>query len=298
MKKTLRGVLPPVATPFKDDELDLDSLRANLRAWNGTGLCGYLILGSNGETCYLSEREKDQVLEAAREVIAPDKLFMVGTGLESTRETIKMTRRAAELGADCALVLTPAYYKGQMTPEVLSAHFRKVAEAATIPILLYNVPQFTGVNMPAGLVAGLSSHPNIVGVKDSSGNIGQFTEIIRLSRPDFAVFVGSAPVFYPALCVGASGGILAVANVIPELCVQIQRLQEAGDHQGALALQRSLNPLAALVTTGLGVGGLKMAMTMRGYRGAQVRSPLDMPLASARTIEAELAKVLPLLKGL
>ncbi|MFH1033566.1 MAG: dihydrodipicolinate synthase family protein [Pseudomonadota bacterium] len=295
MQKALKGVLPPVATPFKDDELDLTALQTNLRAWNPGGLSGYLILGSNGETGYLSEHEKDQVLDAARQAIAPDKLFMAGTGCESTRETIRLTRRAAELGADCALVLTPAYYKGQMTEEALAAHYAKVAEASPVPILLYNVPQFTGVNMAPGLVSRLSGHANIAGIKDSSGNITQLTEIIRLSGPEFAVFVGSAPVFFPALCVGAAGGILAVANVVPELCVEIQRRQEAGDQAGALALQQALNPLAALVTTGLGVGGLKLAMDKRGFQGGQVRSPLIMPNDTG-ALAAELAKLRPWLE--
>ncbi len=296
MNKALRGVLPPVATPFKDEEVDLQALAANLRAWNPGGLSGYLILGSNGETCYLNEREKDEVLAAAREAMASDKLFMAGTGCESTRETIRLTRRAAELGADCALVLTPAYYKGQMTSEALESHYQKVAEASPMPILLYNVPQFTGINLAPGLVARLAQHQNIAGIKDSSGNIAQLTEIIRLCGPEFAVFVGSAPVFYPALCVGAAGGILAVANVVPELCVDIQRRQQRGDHAGALALQQDLNPLANLVTSGLGVGGLKMAMTQRGFRGGQVRSPLVMPQQAAGQVAEELAKLQPWLE--
>jgi 4-hydroxy-2-oxoglutarate aldolase len=296
MNKALGGVLPPVATPFKDEELDLKALQANLRAWNAGGLSGYLILGSNGESCYLNEQEKDRVLAAAAEAMAPEKIFMAGTGCESTRETIRLTRRAAELGADCALVLTPAYYKGQMTEEALEAHYQKVAEASPMPILLYNVPQFTGINMTPGLVARLAGHANIVGLKDSSGNIAQLTEIIRLRGPGFAVFVGSAPVFYPALCVGAQGGILAVANVVPELCVDIQRRQAGGDHAGALALQQALNPLAALVTSGLGVGGLKLAMDQRGFRGGQVRSPLTMPTQAAGRLAAELGKLEPWLR--
>lgn len=294
--KPLRGVIPPVATPFQDDELDLQALQANLRAWNHTALSGYLILGSNGESCYLSEAEKEAVLAAAAEAMPDDKLFMAGTGCESTRETIRLTRRAAELGAGCALVLTPAYYKGQMTNQALEAHYQRVAEASPIPILLYNVPQFTGVNLAPALVAGLSAHPNIAGIKDSSGNIGQLTEIIRLCPPDFAVFVGSAPVFYPALCVGAVGGILAVANVVPELCVEIQRLHQAGDGQAALDLQRAINPLAALVTTGLGVGGLKLAMDLRGFQGGQARSPLSLPLEARPQLTQELDKLRPLLE--
>ena len=278
----LRGVLPPVATSFdRDEALDLDALRANLRAWNSTGLGGYLVLGSNGESGYLNQAEREAVIAAAAEARAPEKTLMIGTGLESTRHTIAFTRRAAELGADCALVVSPCYYKGQMTPAVLEAHYQKVAEAVTIPILVYNVPQFTGVNLPADLVARLSAHPNIVGCKDSSGNLTQLGDIIRLSQPGFAVFVGSATVFYPALCLGAVGGILAAANVLPRLCVAVQEAHAAGDHPQALELQRRLVPLAQLVTTGQGIGGLKRAMDLVGYRGGPARSPLPMPASDA-----------------
>lgn len=288
----LQGVLPPVATSFGADEgLDLNALTTNLKAWNSTGLGGYLVLGSNGESGYLSEKEREEVIAAAHQARSPEKTLMIGTGLESTRHTIAFTRRAAELGADFALVVSPCYYKGQMTPAVLEAHYQKVAEAATIPILVYNVPQFTGVNLPADLVARLSRHPNIVGCKDSSGNLTQLGDIIRLSQPGFAVFVGSATVFYPALCLGAVGGILAVANVLPRLCVAVQDAHQAGDHARALELQRRLTPLAQLVTTGQGIGGLKRAMDLVGYTGGPARSPLPMP-----TSDAPLQKELDLLK--
>ena len=288
MEKTLHGVLPPVVTPFRDEELDLDALRANLRAWNRTGLSGFLILGSNGETVYLNDREKEHVLAAAREAASPEKILMAGTGCESTRATIELTRAAAKHGYDCALVLTPAYYKPQMTPSALEAHFLRVAEASPIPILLYNVTQFTGINLAPSTVARLASHGNIAGIKDSTGNIAQLTDIIRLTPDSFAVFVGSAPVLYPALCVGAVGGVLAVANVIPEACVEIYSRFGSGDHPGALDLQRRINHLAGLVTTVHGVGGLKLAMTIRGYQGGDVRAPLNLPDGAREALEAEI----------
>ncbi len=276
------GVLPPVVTPFRDGKVDLEAFRANLQHWNQTGLSGYLVLGSNGESVYLEEREKEALLETARENIPSGRILMAGTGRESTRETVRFTRRAAELGADCALVITPAYFRGQMTPDRLAAHFFRVADAAPIPVLLYNVPQFTGVNMEPELVARLADHPNIVGIKDSSGNVGQLAETVRLAPPGFAVFVGNAGVFYPALCVGAAGGILAVANVIPDLCVALFRAHRSGDHTAALALQHRMARLARLVTVVHGVGGLKAAMERAGYRGGEVREPLAMPDGQAR----------------
>ena len=224
----LSGVMPPITTPFQNGKLALDKLKKNFQRWNQTGLSGYLVLGSNGEAVYLNEREKIKVIEVSRESIPKSKIMLVGTGMESTQETIRFTNQAAKLGADCALVVTPSYFKGSMKPQILYDHFISVAESSKIGILIYNVPQFTGINMEPELVAKLSEHPNIIGIKDSSGNIQQLSEIVSLSRKGFAVFVGSAPVFFPALCVGAVGGILAVAQVAPQECVQIQNLFNKG----------------------------------------------------------------------
>jgi len=279
----LNGVLPPVATPFKDDEIDTEALKRNLEKYNQTGLAGYLILGSNGEGVYLNENEKRAILEAARQAIPEDRIFMAGTGQESTRETVRLTNSAADAGADCALIVTPNFYKGMMTSEALKRHYLSVAEAAKIPTLIYNVPQFTGINLTPDLVETLSSHPNIVGIKDSSGNIGQLAEIIRRTPKDFAVFVGSAPVFYPALCVGAVGGILAVANVIPEVCVALKKKFDAGNFAEARTLQFKITPLARWVTAEQGIGGLKMAMDEMGYEGGLPRSPLFSPDESHRS---------------
>jgi len=270
----LSGVMPPIATPFQDGEIALDRLRENFQKWNQTGLSGYLVLGSNGEAVYLNEKEKMEVIEASRESIPVSKMMMVGTGAESTQETIRFTNQAARIGADYALVVTPSYFKGSMKPQILHDHFVAVAESARIGILLYNVPQFTGINLEPELVANLSEHPNIVGIKDSSGNIGQLSEIIHLSQKGFAVFVGSAPVFFPALCVGAAGGILAVANVAPNECVQMFDLFEKKNFEEAKELQYRLTPLAKGVTTKHGIGGLKIAMDLAGYFGGDPRPPL------------------------
>jgi len=270
----LSGVLPPITTPFQNGNMALNRLKENFQKWNRTGLSGYLVLGSNGEAVYLNEKEKMRVIEASRESIPASKVMMVGTGMESTQETIRFTNQAAKMGADRALVVTPSYFKGSMKPQVLHDHFIAVAEKSRIGILLYNVPQFTGINMEPELVARLSEHPNIVGIKDSSGNIGQLSEIIHLSQEGFAVFVGSAPVFFPALCVGAVGGILAVANAVPGECVQIHHLYMKKKFDEARELQFRLTPLARGVTTKYGIGGLKMAMGLAGYFGGDPRPPL------------------------
>ena len=281
----LRGVMPPIITPFQDGKFASDKLKYNFEKWNKTGLSGYLVLGSNGESVYLNEKEKIKVVEVSRASIPGAKIMMVGTGMESTQETIRFTNQVAKIGADCALVVTPSYFKGSMKPQILYDHFVAVAESSKIGILVYNVPQFTGINLEPEWVAKLSEHPNIVGMKDSSGNIGQLSEIIHLSKKGFAVFVGSAPVFFPALCVGAVGGILAVANVIPQEYVQIQSLFDKGKMNEAKALQNQLTPLAKVVTTRYGIGGLKIAMDLAGYFGGNPRSPLKRP---GKQVEEEL----------
>lgn len=289
----LGGVIPPITTPFRDGKLALDKLRDNFKKWEKTGLSGYLVLGSNGEAVYLNEKEKAKFMEASRESIPKTKAMIVGTGMESTQETIHFTNQAARIGADFGLVVTPYYFKGSMKPQILHDHFVAVADSSQIPILLYNVPQFTGVNMESDLVAKLSSHPNIVGIKDSSGNIEQLCQIVSLVRKGFAVFVGSAPVFFPALCIGATGGILAVANATPDECVRIHNLFKKGKMTEALALQNRLTPLAKAVTTKHGIGGLKMAMDLNGYFGGDPRLPLQKP---GQDVEEELKKLLAQLK--
>ena len=273
----LKGIMLPITTPFENDEVALGRLKDNFTKWNRTDLSGYLVLGSNGESVYLSEKEKLSVLEVSREAIPASMTMLVGTGLESTQETIRFTNQAARLGGDYALVVTPCYYKGSMRPQILYDHFIAVAEAAKMGILIYNVPKFTGINMEPELVARLSEHPNIVGVKDSSGNIGQLSEIVHLSELGFAVFVGSAPVLFPALCVGAVGGILAAANVAPQEFSQIQDLFEKGQIDRARELQSFLTPLSKAVTVTYGIGGLKVAMDCAGYFGGDPRPPLQRP---------------------
>lgn len=168
----VRGVFPPVVTPFRaDGALDLAAFEANLDLYTPHDLGGVLVLGSNGEAGSLDEGEKLALVGVAR-AHTQGRLLLVGTGLESTRATIALTRKVADLGADAALVLTPHYYKGRMTPEALTRHFEAVADASPIPILLYSVPAFTGIVWPAGLAEALAAHPRIVGIKESSGDVG------------------------------------------------------------------------------------------------------------------------------
>jgi 4-hydroxy-2-oxoglutarate aldolase len=285
----LAGVMPPIATPFEGGDVAPDRLRENFQKWNETDLSGYLVLGSNGETAYLNDKERLSVVETSREAIPPSKLMLVGTGMESTQETIRFTNRVAQMGADYALVITPSYFKGSMTPQILHDHFISIADSSRIGVLLYNVPKFTGINMEPDLVARLSEHPNIVGLKDSSGHIGQLSEIVHLSRKGFAVFTGSAPVLFSALCIGAVGGIVAVANVIPQESSKIQALFNEGNIDEARDLQNRVTPLAKAVTVTYGIGGLKVAMDLAGYFGGNPRPPLQRP---GKEAEEELRQLL------
>lgn len=286
----LRGIFPPIATPFDDDEIDLDAMRANVTKWMKTGLAGVLVLGSNGEAPMLDADESFRVASAAREAVPPGKTLIVGAGEESTRSTIRAVRRAAEAGADVVLVRTPCYYKSQMTTDLFVRHFMAVADASPVPVLPYNVPGFTGVNMAAEAVAKLALHPNIPGVKDSSANLTQIADLVSTTPPDFCVLVGSAPTLYPSLCLGAAGGIVGAACVIPDLMVRLYELSVAGRHAEALDLQRAIAPIAKSVTTTYGAAGLKAAMEMAGYAGGVPRRPLAPPTpAMIETIRGQLA---------
>jgi 4-hydroxy-2-oxoglutarate aldolase len=272
---SLKGVFPPIPTPF-DGKGDFapQALADNLERWNQHSLSGYVVLGSNGEGGFLDEDEKLTVWETARQVIPPDKLLIAGTGCESTRQTIAVTRKAAQAGADAALVVTPHYYTAKMTSEALVHHFETVADASPIPILIYNVPGFTGVNMEAAAIARAALHPDIVGIKDTSGNIAQLAETVQLAGSGFQVLAGSASFFLAGLAVGAVGGILALANIAPEKAIDLYRLFRAGSWDEAAELQRQVIPVNAAVTTRFGIAGLKTALDLLGYYGGPVRSPL------------------------
>jgi 4-hydroxy-2-oxoglutarate aldolase len=286
----LRGVFPAAVTPFDPEgAVDLAAFQANLERYSGEDLGGVLVLGSNGEAGSLEEDEKLALIRTARPALGPMTL-LAGTGLESTRATIALTRKVADLGADAALVLTPSYYKPRMTADVLRRHFEAVADASPIPVVLYSVPAFTGLPWPAGLAETLAAHPNVAGMKESSGDLGLLGRIHAGVPPRFALACGSGPVFYPALCIGAAAGVLAVAACAPRFVAGLYRAHEAGDHVRARRLQEAMGPLAIAVTSGHGVAGLKAALDAAGLRGGAVRSPLlAVPEAARRDIAALVA---------
>ena len=278
MKRPLSGIFPPITTPFDSEGgLQLDHFKANLERWADFGLGGLTVLGSNGESPFLSDEEKLLLVRESRALIGRNKAMIVGAGRESTRACVQFIRKIADLGADYALVGTPCYFKSAMTDDVLFGHFERIAESSPIPVLIYNVPQFTGVSTSAGLVERLSRHERIAGIKESSGNLVLQGDIRRRTPEDFTLLVGSAATLLPSLIQGANGGVVAIGCPLPGLTVDLYDAFESGDWKRAAELQRLLTPLALAVTSQFGIPGLKAAMDLAGFRGGEPRAPL-LPL--------------------
>jgi 4-hydroxy-2-oxoglutarate aldolase len=314
----LKGILPPLPTPFKaNGALDLEALRSNVEKLNATGLLGYVALGTNSEAVHVTPEEASQVFATVKQAAAPGKIVIAGTGQLSTMATLEMTKRAADAGYDAALIVTPFYYKNSMTGEALKKHYFTIADESSIPVMIYNVPANTGLNVASSIVAEIAQHPNVVGIKDSAGDINQLAETVRLTRkqgdketsgqggalPDrtraddvadvrsassanFAVFSGNFGAMLPSLAFGVVGGILAVSNIAPQECVQIYELFQQGKIAEAGELHLRLLPVARAVTTQFGVPGLKAALDMLGYRGGYPRLPL-LPLSENQRVELE-----------
>ncbi len=275
------GVFAPVATTFTDqDELDLDAFQSNMEFYAQSPLDGVVFLGSNGEFALLDTKEKLRLIEAGVATNNGRKLVLAGTGAESTRATIALTKEAATLGIDYALIVTPHYYKPAYDQKAVLAHYRAIADASPVPILIYVMTAYTGVDLPGPVIAELSAHPNIAGIKDSAGNAPKVAEMIESAAPGFAVLAGSASFLYPALCLGATGGIVALGNVAPGLCKEIACKFEAGDHESARKLQLLAIAPNAAVTSRYGIPGLKVALDYVGLKGGRPRPPLQ-PLGEA-----------------
>jgi 4-hydroxy-2-oxoglutarate aldolase len=277
----LNGILPPLTTPFDaEGNLDLESLANNVSRFNEMGLAGYVALGSNGETVHLTADERVRVIKTIKKAVRARMTIIAGVNEFSARAAIESARAASDAGADAALVITPFFYKSLMTHAALLGYFTEVADNSPIPVLIYNVPQNTGVVIEAATVQSLAAHENIVGIKDSSGNMGAISETIQRAPSDFNVMVGNGGILYPSLTMGARGAVLAVACAAPRACVDLYQAVEAGDHARARDLQNRIAPLSQIVTAGLGVPGLKAAMEMAGFIGGMSRSPLA-PLSAA-----------------
>lgn len=274
MNKPLEGLYVALTTPFKGEEISPDKLRENVRRLNATAVDGYLVLGSTGECVSLTDEESLELVQAVLEAAGPDKKVLVGTARESTKTTIDFTDRLPVRGIAAVLVRPPSYFKSKMTREALKTHYLAVAEASRYPVLIYNMPANTGINLEPGLVIDLASHPNITGLKESGGSLGFLAEVVREARTGFHYFLGSGHVVHPGLEMGACGAILAVANAVPEMCAELFRLFQAGRKDAARSLQLELVPLNKALVDVYGIAGLKYAQDLRGFYGGPPRRPL------------------------
>jgi len=291
-KMEIKGVIPPMITPFKENgDVDFDKHVQNMEKWNKDELCGYLVLGSNSETAYLNEQEKLKLIELTVKHAAKGRLLLAGTGMESARETIALTNKAADLGAQGALILTPSYYYAKMNDEAQIHFFTEVADNTKISVLIYNVTPFTHINVSAHVVSVLSRHPNIIGIKDSTGSVPQMVSFRSVISDDFNLMVGTVSAWYPALSLGIKAGIFALANCAPNECARVQKAYDEGDLEKARETYVRIFPVNAAVTATFGIAGLKYASDLMGYGGGYVRNPL-LPLKADEKskIEAILKK--------
>ncbi len=272
-KTKLSGVFAPLVTPFENDEILFDDLSENVKRLNTTGLRGYLVLGTNGEFRALSVEERFQVLETVLVNVSQNKTIIAGTGAESTRETIDLTLRAAEMGIHMATLLPPHFFAKRMDDVALIGHVIAVAEASPVPVMLYNNPSVSaGVTASPEAVREISRHPNVVGMKDSSK--GNFEKYIQAAQSGFYVLAGSANFFLDLLDKGGIGGVLSLANVIPETCVEVYQLHQGGHIREAWEKQHHLVAVNQMVSGTYGVAGVKSAMAMVGFKGGEPRRPL------------------------
>jgi 4-hydroxy-2-oxoglutarate aldolase len=274
MKPSLSGIFPALTTPFEKGELSLPGLKSNIGKYNRYDFSGYVVLGSTGEGILMNDPEGLKAIETVRAAASPGKIVIAGTGTDSTKPTVEFTNQAADAGAQFALVVTPFYYKAQMTAQALEAYYLEVAEKSRIPVILYTVPKFTGLDLPFQSVVSLSRHPNIVGLKDSSGNVSSLGEILKGCPRDFTVLQGSGSALYASLALGAKGGILALADMAPAESVEIYKLAKAEEWEKARDVQLRVLTVNQRIVGSYGVPGIKCALDLIGYFGGDPRPPL------------------------
>jgi len=279
----LQGIFLPAVTPFgRRGEVDIGLYRENLRRYTGLGLAGIVVAGSTGEAPFLTERERLKLVEAARAIVQPPELLIAGTGLESTLLTLRLSREAVTRGADAILVVTPNYYKSRMDSAALSTHFQVLADGLRRPVIMYNIPQFTGIRMDPETIGRLSRYPNIAALKESSGDLAYVRAILRRTRPGFPLLVGSPPLLLDALRMGAAGGVLGAAGLAPEICLAVYEAFRKRRMKTARDLQQRLTLLAREIAVPYGIAGVKAAVELCGYAAGPPRGPLLPLKASAR----------------
>ena len=292
MSYGFKGIFTPLTTPYDNDQISSEKLRENIEKYNDYDLSGYLVLGSTGESVFLSDMESEELVKAAKKAAAPDKTIIVGTAKESTQLTLEFTNRMADKGADAALIRTPSYMKSLMDKEALRTHFLTIADAAKIPILIYHIPRSTGLTISSKLIADLSEHPNIAGLKDSSGNMAFLGETIPQLHPSFDLLLGAASIFLPGLIMGASGGIITLSSIAPSQCLRLFSLYHEKKWEEAVKLQFELIPLNKAIIETYGIPATKYALDLLGYHGGPCRPPLrSLEQTGKQEIKAILQKL-------
>ncbi|HEX3878207.1 MAG TPA: dihydrodipicolinate synthase family protein [Bryobacteraceae bacterium] len=284
MSLRVQGIFPPITTPFDHNgNIYTSKVQHNVEKWNRTALSGYVVMGSTGESVMLTPEEKITMWELVAKHAAAEKMLIAGTGVESVRETVALTNRAAEMGYKAAMVRTPHYYKNLVNrADAQALYYRSVADQAKIPLIIYNWPQATGVDIPVEAVVAISEHPNVIAIKESSGNMEKIMSLLREVKNGFQVLVGSAPTLWPSLLMGACGAILAYANAAPYSVIAIWEAHRQRDEAAGLDWQNRIGKPSALVTVKYGIPGLKYAMDLNGYYGGPPRLPLCVPTAEAK----------------
>jgi len=295
MAKNWKGIFVALTTPFVGEKISTEKFKENIKKFNQTGLAGYVVSGSTGEAPFLDDEESLALVKEAAKEASSDKLVIAGTARESAAWTISFTNTTAEAGAEAVLVRPPSYYKSRMNHEALRAYYLEVADRVKIPVIIYNIPQNTQVWLSVELVVELSKHQNIIGLKESGGSIAFLGEVIKKLRSDFLYYSGSGSVLYSALELGASGAILAVANVAPEICVRLYELFVAGKKDEAREFQHKLIPLNRALTETYGIAAIKYALDRRGFYGGPCRTPLLPPDDKVRVIIDSYLKELKLI---
>ena len=292
MENEFRGVFAPLTTPFDQEKISPHKLKENIEKYNSFELSGYVILGSSGESVYLTDEESEQMVQTAIKAAAPGKKIIVGTARESTRNTLDFTKRMATSGIDAVLVRTPSYYKGLMNHDALKKHYFTLAEQSRVPVIIYNIPRLSGISVDSQLVIELAKHPNIAGIKDSSGNLAFLGEIIPQINPRFNVLLGAGSQFFPGLMLGAKGGILALADVVPGLCVKLFNLFYEKKWEESIELQQEVAPLNKAIIHTYGIPAIKYALDLLGFHGGPCRFPI-LPLEEGgkKTMEEILNKL-------
>ncbi len=296
MAEKLQGVFAALTTPFENDKVAIQHFRENLQQYNPYDLAGYVVAGSSGEAAYLTDEESEMLVKEAMEAKAKDKKIIVGTARESTSATISFTNRMADLGIHAALIRTPSYFKSVMTEEALKRHYYAIADDVKIPVIPYHIPQVTGLSISQQLVVELAEHPNIIGIKDSSGNLPFLGEVIPDLPPDFSYLLGAGSVFFFGLLLGASGGILRLAGVVPKQCAILYKDFMERRWEKASKGQKVLIPLNNAIIQKYGIPGAKYAMDLLGFYGGAPRAPILPIDTDGKTAIERIIKRMQLLK--